>query len=509
MHNNSASWQELTEYLKTNKLPDIRSTYSLRRVHAADITLDYSRHLVNDKIMASLFALAREHNVEALRDDMFSGKTINNTENRSVLHTALRRPAQDSLILNGEDIVPYVQGILSRIKIFVENVQSGNWLGYTGKPIKSIINIGIGGSDLGPRMVYNALRPYHNHIDMHFVSNVDGADMQRALEKCDPETSLFVIASKTFTTQETMMNANTAKQWLLAACSHNESAIAKHFVAVSTNEAAVQSFGIEINNMFPFRDWVGGRYSMWSSIGISIALGTSFDHYQAFLQGGHEMDQHFLKAPLTENMPIIMALLGIFYRNALNMQCQAIIPYANDMSYFPAWLQQTDMESNGKQVDREGHFVHYDTGPVIFGVVGTDCQHSFFQLIHQGTNVIPVDFIAPIAAPSSYQAHHRVLLANMVAQSQALAKGLSLDEAGQIAAKSFSGNRPSSVILMPAITPQYLGQLCALYEHKVFAQGIIWNINSFDQFGVELGKKLSHDILSHFENPLDALEIVP
>lgn len=473
------------------------------------LVLDYSRHLVDDRVMGDLLALARARDVAGWRDRMFAGDPINSSEKRAVLHTALRRPRTDSLIVGDEDIMPFVHGVLGRMAGFCAAVHDGSWRGHAAAPtregarVRDVVNIGIGGSDLGPRMVYHALRAFHrDDITVHFVSNVDGADIDSVLRRCDPATTLFLIASKTFATSETMTNAHTARAWLLRGMNGDDAAIARHFIALSTNADAVAAFGIAADNMFPFRDWVGGRYSLWSAIGLPVALGIGFDNFRALLDGAHRMDRHFREAELSENMPVIMALLGVWYRNFWGAQAQAVVPYSRDLALLPAWLQQTDMESNGKAVTRDGERAPYDTGPVIFGAPGTDAQHAFFQLIHQGTTMIPCDFIAPVEAPSPHADHHRILLANMVAQAEALRHGRSLAASGNDPQKEFTGGRPSSLLLLPRLDPYYLGMLLALYEHKIFTQGILWNINSFDQWGVELGKVLAGDILARDDDPI-------
>jgi glucose-6-phosphate isomerase len=460
------------------------------------VLLDYSKHRASAETMKLLFALARATDVEGWRNRMFDGDAINTAEKRAVLHTALRRPVTDTLSVDGENVMPFIHDGLAHMKEFSSSVISGDWKGHTGKAIEAVVNIGIGGSDLGPYMVCEALKPFRTRLDVHFVSNVDGAHMHETLLGCDPETTLFVIASKTFTTQETMANAETAKAWLLKTLK-DQAAIEKHFVALSTNEKEVKAFGIAPANMFPFRDWVGGRYSLWSSIGLSICLAAGPETFQQLLEGGHAMDQHFHTAPLEQNMPVILAMLGIWYRNFWGMDSLAILPYSQYLHRFPAFLQQVDMESNGKSVDRDGNRVDYETGPIVFGEPGTNGQHAFYQLIHQGTTIIPCDFIGVIKPEHDVGEHHRLLLANLVAQSQALMDGRSLKDSDNNPQKVFEGNRPSSTILLDRLDAYHLGQLIALYEHKIFVQGIVWNINSFDQWGVELGKVLAKNILGH------------
>jgi len=477
-------------------------------LEAAGLFLDYSKNRLDGRTLELLAALARARGVEARRDAMFAGEKINNTEHRAVLHTALRAPRDAALTVDGQDVSADVHAVLARIKTFSEAVRSGDWLGHTGKPITDIVNIGIGGSDLGPKMVCLALRQYsHPRLTLHFVSNVDGHDMDAALEKVDPETTLFIIASKTFTTAETMMNAQTARKWFLTHAS--EEALAKHFVAVSTNVEAIKTFGIDPANMFPFWDWVGGRYSVWSAIGLPVALAVGYGYFADFLAGAHEMDAHFRSAPIEANMPIILALVGFWNRQFLGCSSVTIAPYHQDLSRFPAYLQQLDMESNGKRVTRDGAAVDTPTCPAIWGEPGTNGQHAYFQLLHQGTDLTPIDFIAALRPAHELHNHHTALLANCFAQSEAFMKGKTLDEVradleGQGLApaeverlaphKTFPGNRPSNTILMEYLTPATLGALVALYEHKTFVQGVIWDLNSFDQWGVELGKVLAKKI---------------
>jgi glucose-6-phosphate isomerase len=439
---------------------------------------------------------------------MFAGEKINNTENRAVLHTALRAPRDAKLVVDGQDVIADVHAVLDRVRTFTDSVRSGEWLGHTGKPITDIVNIGIGGSDLGPKMVCLALRPFaHPRLAMHFVSNVDGHDMDAALAKVDPETTLFIVASKTFTTAETMMNAQTARAWFLE--SAPEAALPKHFVAVSTNTEAVSKFGIDTANMFPFWDWVGGRYSVWSAIGLSVALSVGFGYFADFLAGAHEMDEHFRTAPLEENMPALLALVGFWNRQFLGCSSVSIAPYHQDLNRFPAYLQQLDMESNGKRVTKGGEPVDTQTCPVIWGECGTNGQHAYFQMLHQGTEITPIDFIAALGPSHELHNHHAALLANCFAQSEAFMKGKTVDEVRKdlqaqglplaeierlAPHKTFPGNRPSNTILMDYLNPATLGALIALYEHKTFVQGVLWDVNSFDQWGVELGKVLAKKI---------------
>jgi glucose-6-phosphate isomerase len=474
---------------------------------AAGLFLDYSKNRLDGRTLALLANLARERGVERLRDAMFAGDKINLTEQRAVLHTALRAPQDKQINIDGQDITADVHGVLARIKTFSDAVRAGHWLGHTGRAITDIVNIGIGGSDLGPKMVCLALRQFaHPRLTMHFVSNVDGHDMDAALSRVNPETTLFIIASKTFTTAETMMNANTARTWFLKQAS--EEALAKHFVAVSTNVEAIKKFGIDPDNMFPFWDWVGGRYSVWSAIGLPVALCVGYGYFADFLAGAHAMDEHFRTAPIEQNLPTILALVGFWNREFLGCPSVSIAPYHQDLNRFPAYLQQLEMESNGKRVTRAGDTItDYETCPVIWGDVGTNGQHAYFQLLHQGTDVTPIDFIAALRPAHEFQNHHAALLANCFAQSEAFMKGKTADEvrqdlAGQDAAeierlvphKTFPGNRPSNTILMEYLTPATLGALIALYEHKTFVQGALWDVNSFDQWGVELGKVLAKKI---------------
>lgn len=500
-------WKALQAHYSANTDVQIRDLFALDQSRYSNFNLalpgmliDYSRHRVTRETLDLLLSLARACDVEGWRDRMFSGDPINTSENRPVLHTALRRPLTDDIRVDKENIMPFIHDVLTRMEHFTKSVHNGQWTGHTGKRIQTIINIGIGGSDLGPRMAVEALKPYHvKDLKIHFVANVDGSDLFNALKDSDPETTLFLVASKTFTTQETMANAQTAREWLTKKL--GPSCVHRHFVAMSTNAKAVHDFGINTENMFPFGEWVGGRYSLWSAIGLSIALAVGFDHFRALLDGAHALDEHFQSAPLDQNAPVLLALLGIWSRNFCNLECHAILPYDQNLSRFPAYLQQADMESNGKSVTRDGEAIPYATGPVIFGEPGTNGQHAFYQLIHQGTSVIPCDFIGSYELQNPYPDHHRLLLANMVAQADALMAGRDLAEFGNDPARSFSGNRPSTIIMTDRLTPFALGQLIALYEHKIFVQGIIWGINSFDQWGVELGKILANKILKALESP--------
>ena len=514
-------WQALCRHQKTIAASSMRDLFAQDTnrfdkfsFQLDDMLFDFSKHRINDETLPLLMQLAREAQLENWRDRMFAGEKINITENRAVLHTALRNRSNRPVLVDGVDVMPEVNAVLAQMRDFSEKVRSGAWLGYTGKRITDVVNIGIGGSDLGPVMVCDALKPYASaDLAVHFVSNIDGAHLMRALEKCQPETTLFIVASKTFTTQETMTNAISARTWFLNKAQDNAH-VAKHFVALSTNAKAVTDFGIDQANMFAFWDWVGGRYSLWSAIGLSIALYVGMDHFEALLSGAHEMDQHFQTAPLEENMPVIMALIGIWYNNFFDVATHAILPYDQGMSRFPAYLQQADMESNGKFICRDGKRIQYKTGPVIWGEAGTNGQHAFYQLIHQGTQVVPCDFLMPVhshyAIGKHGYAHHKILLANFLAQTQALMLGktpdearLELQEQGLTGAelenllphKVFEGNRPSTSILFDKLTPNTLGKLIALYEHKIFVQGMIWDINSYDQWGVEYGKQIAQEIL--------------
>ncbi len=459
------------------------------------ISIDFSKERIDDTVLARLVDLAKAQKITEWRDRMFAGDIINTTEKRAVLHTALRRPPTDSVTAGQENVMPFVHNVLARMEIFSNAVRKGQWKGYTGKSIRTIVNIGIGGSDLGPHMVCTALKPYaKKNMACHFVSNVDGTHLSQVLQQCKPETTLFLIASKTFTTQETMMNAFSARDWFLQSGA-KEGDIARHFVALSTNEQAVKNFGIAADNIFPFKDWVGGRYSLWSAIGLSIALAVGFKHFRKLLDGAYAMDRHFQKAPLHKNLPVLMALTGIWNRNFLHYAARAVLPYDQNLRLFPAFLQQLDMESNGKHIDRDGNpITEYQTGAVLFGEPGTNGQHSFYQLIHQGTDIIPCNFIGVKQSSYPLGNHHRILLTHMLAQGQALMQGRTRQEAGGNIHRLFNGNRPSTTILLDKLDPYHLGMLIALYEQKVFVQGIIWNINSFDQYGVELGKELAKTI---------------
>jgi len=485
--------------------------YSLK---LEDILIDFSKNLLDDEVKETLIELAKETELKSAIESMFSGQKINVTEDRAVLHVALRNRGNSPILVEGKDVMPKVNNILNQMKGFTEKVISGEWKGYTGKAITDIVNIGIGGSDLGPLMVTEALKPYKNHLELHFVSNVDGTHIAETLKLVDPETTLFIVASKTFTTQETMTNAFSAKDWFLASAKDAEN-VAKHFVAVSTSAHEVSAFGIDTKNMFRFWDWVGGRYSLWSAIGLSIMLGIGYDNYIDLLEGAYAMDKHFSETDFDKNIPVILALIGIWYNNFYGAESEAILPYDQYMHRFAAYFQQGNMESNGKYVDRNGEQVDYQTGPIIWGEPGTNGQHAFYQLIHQGTKLIPCDFIASAINHNQLGDHHEKLLANFFAQTEAMMVGKTegqvekeLKDAGKSAKeiadllpfKVFMGNVPTNSILVKKLTPHVLGSLIAMYEHKIFVQGVIWNIYSFDQWGVELGKQLANAILPELED---------
>jgi glucose-6-phosphate isomerase len=515
------AWQALARHQKEMASVQMRDLFagdpqrferfSLR---LGDILFDYSKNRITEETMGLLLDLARQANLTERIEAMFNGAKINTTENRAVLHIALRNRSNRPILVDGQDVMPEVNRVLAHMRTFSEAVRSGQWRGYTGRAITDLVNIGIGGSDLGPKMVTAALKPYGQpNLRVHCVSNVDGTDLVETLKVLSPETALFLVASKTFTTQETMANARSARAWFLEAAG-DEAAIARHFVAMSTNTAAVAGFGIDCANMFEFWDWVGGRYSLWSAIGLSIALYLGMDRFEELLAGAHRVDQHFSTAPLEKNIPVIMALLGIWYNNFFGAQSHAILPYDQYLVHFPAYFQQGDMESNGKSVTRQGRRVGYTTGPIIWGQPGTNGQHAFYQLIHQGTKLIPCDFLAAAQSHNPLGDHHQILLSNYLAQTEALMKGRTPAEARAelvregysgrqleilTAAKSFPGNKPTNSLLYPKLTPGVLGSLIALYEHKIFTQGVIWNINSFDQMGVELGKQLARAILPELD----------
>jgi glucose-6-phosphate isomerase len=493
--------------------PERFNTFSLR---FQDLLLDYSKNRITAETMQLLRDLARQADLTGWIAKMFDGEKINLTEDRAVLHIALRNRSNRPIMVDGQDVMPEVNAVLEHLRTFSQAVRSGEWTGYTSKPITDVVNIGIGGSDLGPVMVTEALKPYaQDGLHVHFVSNIDGTHIAETVKRLRPETTLFIVASKTFTTQETLTNAHTARSWFLQEA-RDEAHVAKHFVALSTNAEAVRAFGIDTRNMFAFWDWVGGRYSLWSAIGLAIAIAIGFENFEELLSGGHEMDEHFRTAPLEENLPATLGLLGIWYNNFFGAQTQAILPYDQYMHRFSAYFQQGDMESNGKSITRGGEPVDVSTGPVIWGEPGTNGQHAFYQLIHQGTKLIPCDFIAPIQTHSPVGNHHPILLSNFFAQTEALMKGKTDQEVRQelsaaglsgealeqlLPHKRFAGNKPTNSILVSQITPRTLGRLIALYEHKIFTQGVIWNINSFDQWGVELGKQLAAVILPELDGP--------
>ena len=518
----SPAWLALTAHLETVRDVHLRDLFAADpgrfesfSLHFEDILLDYSKNRVTAETMTRLRALAGQADVAGWTARMFAGERINVTEDRAVLHIALRNRSNRPILVDGRDVMPEVNAVLDHMRDFCGRVRSGEWKGYTGKRITDVVNIGIGGSDLGPVMVTEALRPYADpHLRLHFVSNVDGTHIAETLKRCDPETVLFLIASKTFTTQETLTNAHSARRWFLDQAG-DERAVAKHFAALSTNAAEVARFGIDTANMFGFWDWVGGRYSLWSAIGMPIALAIGFDRFVELLEGAHAMDEHFRTAPPERNLPLTLALLGVWYNNFLGAETHAILPYDQYLHRFPAYFQQGDMESNGKSVTRDGTRADHQTGPVIWGEPGTNGQHAFYQLIHQGRKLIPCDFLAPVMTQNPLGDHHRILLSNFFAQTEALAFGKTeeqvraeLAKEGRTGAvlealvphKVFDGNRPTNSILFHKLTPRTLGSLIAMYEHKIFAQGVIWNINSFDQWGVELGKQLAKKILPELED---------
>ena len=525
--NKSSSWKALNSHFEEIKSIHMRDLFSndndrFNKYHIQyeDFLVDFSKNRITDKTLNLLLSLAKEAKLEDWRDRLFSGDKINFTENRSALHIALRNRSNNPILLDGKDIMPNVNKVLGQMKSFSNDVRSGKTKGYTGKKIKSVVNIGIGGSDLGPAMICEALKSYGTKdITPYFVSNIDGADIAQTLEACDPETTLFIVASKTFTTQETMTNAYSARAWLLKHLKDQKS-IKNHFVAISTNEAAVEKFGINKDNMFEFWDWVGGRYSLWSAIGLSIAIYIGMENFEQLLNGAHDIDNHFKDAPLHENIPVMLALLGVWYINFFQFNTHAVLPYDQGLSLFPSYLQQADMESNGKFIDRNGEKIQYHSGPILWGESGTNGQHAFYQLIHQGTEVVPSDFIMPIHSHYSIgnngNEHHKILIANFIAQTQSLMMGKtdaearaelknqSLDEdtiKTLTPHKTFEGNRPSTSILFDKLTPKSLGRIIAIYEHKIFTQGVIWNINSFDQWGVEYGKQIAKLVLPKLIEP--------
>lgn len=518
----TAAWQALQKHfdeMKDVTIADLFAKDSDRfskfsATFGDQMLVDYSKNRITEETLAKLQDLAKECDLAGAIKSMFSGEKINRTENRAVLHVALRNRSNTPILVDGKDVMPEVNAVLEKMKTFSEAIISGEWKGYTGKAITDVVNIGIGGSDLGPYMVTEALRPYKNHLNMHFVSNVDGTHIAEVLKKVNPETTLFLVASKTFTTQETMTNAHSARDWFLKAAG-DEKHVAKHFAALSTNAKAVGEFGIDTANMFEFWDWVGGRYSLWSAIGLSIVLSIGFDNFVELLSGAHAMDKHFSTTPAEKNLPVLLALIGIWYNNFFGAETEAILPYDQYMHRFAAYFQQGNMESNGKYVDRNGKVVDYQTGPIIWGEPGTNGQHAFYQLIHQGTKMVPCDFIAPAITHNPLSDHHQKLLSNFFAQTEALAFGKSREVVEQeyrdqgkdpatldyvVPFKVFEGNRPTNSILLREITPFSLGALIALYEHKIFTQGVILNIFTFDQWGVELGKQLANRILPELKD---------
>ncbi|EOQ7550390.1 glucose-6-phosphate isomerase [Escherichia coli] len=518
----TAAWQALQKHFDEMKDVTIADLFAkdgdrfskFSATFDDQMLVDYSKNRITEETLAKLQDLAKECDLAGAIKSMFSGEKINRTENRAVLHVALRNRSNTPILVDGKDVMPEVNAVLEKMKTFSEAIISGEWKGYTGKAITDVVNIGIGGSDLGPYMVTEALCPYKNHLNMHFVSNVDGTHIAEVLKKVNPETTLFLVASKTFTTQETMTNAHSARDWFLKAAG-DEKHVAKHFAALSTNAKAVGEFGIDTANMFEFWDWVGGRYSLWSAIGLSIVLSIGFDNFVELLSGAHAMDKHFSTTPAEKNLPVLLALIGIWYNNFFGAETEAILPYDQYMHRFAAYFQQGNMESNGKYVDRNGNVVDYQTGPIIWGEPGTNGQHAFYQLIHQGTKMVPCDFIAPAITHNPLSDHHQKLLSNFFAQTEALAFGKSREVVEQeyrdqgkdpatldyvVPFKVFEGNRPTNSILLREITPFSLGALIALYEHKIFTQGVILNIFTFDQWGVELGKQLANRILPELKD---------
>ncbi|MBX4180694.1 glucose-6-phosphate isomerase [Sodalis sp. CWE] len=511
------SWKALQQHffiMKDVKISDLFAQdpdrfSSFSATFDDQILVDYSKNRITNETLTRLLALADECGLKEGISSMFTGKKINRTENKPVLHVALRNRSNMPINVDGKDVMPDINATLEKMNQFCKKIISGTWKGYTNHPITDIVNIGIGGSDLGPYMVNEALRPYKNHLNMHYISNIDGTHFAETVKNLDPSTTLFLVASKTFTTQETMMNAHSAKSWFLKAAK-NERHISRHFIALSSNKKAVMEFGIEMENMFKLCDWVNGRYSLWSVIGLSIMLSLGFDNFQKLLSGAHAMDHHFISTPFNKNLPVLLALIGVWYNNFFGMETEAILPYDQYMHRFPTYLQQGNMESNGKSIDRNGNFVNYQTGPIIWGEPGTNGQHAFYQLFHQGTKIVPCDFIAPAISHNPIADHHTKLLSNFFAQTKALAFGKSRKEVEEeffsngktldqvrnvIPFKVFEGNRPTNSILIRKITPYTLGALIALYEHKIFTQGIIMNVYTFDQWGVELGKQLAGRIL--------------
>ena len=516
----SAAWGNVASHRERLRDEHLRNLFesdeqraSILTLQAGSLRADLSKHLIDAPALDALLELPRVANLAAATEAMFTGERFNTTENRSVLHTALRSPQSASVVVDGVDVVPAVHEVLAHMGTFATKIRSGEWRGATGKKIQNIVNIGIGGSDLGPAMAYDALKSYSDRaLRCRFVSNVDGADLFEATVDLDPAETLFVISSKTFTTIETITNATSARTWLISAL--GESAVANHFVAVSTNAAKVAEFGIDTANMFEFWDWVGGRYSVDSAIGLSLMVAIGPDHFREFLNGFHTMDVHFRTAPFAQNLPVLLAVLGIWYRNFHGLQAHAVLPYANELTRFSAYLQQLDMESNGKYVDRDGRRVQADTGPIVWGTPGTNGQHAYYQLLHQGTTVVPADFIGFVEPNHPLTHHHDLLMANFFAQTEALAFGKSAEQlrlegcaAELVPHRTFEGNRPSTTLTAQRLTPGVLGELIALYEHKVFVQGVIWNVNSFDQWGVELGKVLATAIGRELDPTFDPVAL--
>lgn len=525
----SRAWKALSDHYQECRQLHMRDLFETDperfvkySIQHGNLIFDYSKNRISEQTMPLLMKLARQADIEAWRDRLFSGEKINSTEGRSVLHVALRNRSNTPIESDGENVMPAVNAELHKMQRFSEQVRSGGWKGLSGKAITDVVNIGIGGSDLGPDMVCSALKPYaSDQLNVHFISSVDAMQISQTLSKLDVETTMFIIASKTFTTQETLTNAQTARAWFLDQPNTTESDIAKHFVAVSTNTDAVSAFGIDPDNMFRFWDWVGGRYSLWSAVGLSIILYVGMDNYEQLLQGAHEMDQHFRTTPLEQNMPVVMAMLGVWYHNFFGAESQAILPYDHNLNLLPAYLEQADMESNGKSVTREGYAVNYSTGPIVWGAEGINGQHAFYQLMHQGTRIIPADFIASVQSQTDNQHHSDILASNFLAQTEALMCGRSIEETQQaldelgvsdeVAAMRlphmyFEGNQPTNSIVMDQLTPYNLGALIAAYEHKIFVQGVIWNVNSYDQWGVELGKQLAKNVLQEIESGEDKFE---
>ena len=516
------SWQKLNEHFAEINDVHMKDLFAsdperFNRFHLQfkDILVDYSKNRITDETLKLLLELAEEAGVQKAAEDMFTGKKINETEDRAVLHVALRNRKNSPIYVDGQNVMPRVNAVLQKIQVFSKKIRSGNWQGYTGSRITDIVNIGIGGSDLGPVMVTETLKPYADkQLAVHFVSNIDGTHITEALKKLNPATTLFLIASKTFTTQETMTNAFSAREWFLKQAG-DSAHVARHFAALSTNVKKVEAFGIDTDNMFEFWDWVGGRYSLWSAIGLSIACYIGFDNFVDLLEGAHDMDRHFLETPIDKNIPVILALISIWYNNFFGAATEVILPYDQYMHRFPAYFQQGNMESNGKSTGRDGKRVNYQTGPIIWGEPGTNGQHAFYQLIHQGTKFIPADFLAPAVSHNPIGDHHSILLSNFFAQTEALMNGKTREdvvaelkasgktdlEIEKLAShKIFAGNKPTNSILFKKLTPKILGSLIALYEHKIFVQGVIWNIFSFDQWGVELGKQLANRILPEIKD---------